>query len=183
MVNEANQPNGQTRIHPVLKAILNFITIVVIYSNLAYLFNYLPLRLQLPVPRVTHFLFDIYTVFSTYQTFNRDNFILVLLEDEGMKGSQKWIKLDTDEYFPYKKGDQIRRINANMHGYYFGKNIYNKTLGSIAAKILSRYNYLNPLQPASKVIVGIEWWPRSREAYYTLKKPVLTRYKTIVQYP
>lgn len=172
-------------LNALLKLLLTTITILVLYTNIAIVLDCTPLKPNLPTPRILRLTFDIYQVFSVYQSFNKDYLLGVVVPDEG---AERWVRLNTREYFPFKRGAQHWRINATMHQLY-GRHYHEARSErecqydahkAVLHKILERYNRLHPEQPATRAGIVLERWPRSRESYTALKKPGRVKYQNIL---
>jgi len=168
------------------KIFLSLLIIAVIYTNLWVLFMRTPYGKSfgfLPMNTSLGDLFDTFAVFSYYETFNRDFSIkgfpesqLNHLDDDP---DDDWVDLKIiDEYFPYNFGEQQMRMYLTRH-YGHGTTFHQSACKQLAKKIRLRYNRENPNNEVVKVVIGMEFWPRSLKSYREMKRPDTLGYQVL----
>ena len=175
-------PTAQRQaIHPLAKVLLSILAAFLIYSEIAVIANYYPLKTKMPISRVGFFLFNVFPVFSSYQTYNTEYILWAWLEDTRTHKPLGWVRLDLPEYFPYKYAENRMRLVANMQRFYDPANGQTRAYRALCEKIRKRYNltHADSSFKATQIAIGYEVWPHSPRSFYEFKAPGLTSERTI----
>jgi len=156
------------------KTILSLLTLVILYSNVAIIFGHLPKIKRPPIDPVSHYLFNIFSVFSSYVNSNYD-YILWAHTRDNSTGKEQWERLETKEYFPFKRGEQHARMLIRLHKFNLPSQEYNAVQERMMAKVLQKYNRQHTDKLALKMALTQEWWPLSRRDYEEYRTAELIR--------
>jgi hypothetical protein len=114
----------------------------------------------LPVPAWIADAFNVFGVFWTYETINRE--ILI----EGLpRGSDRWIRLDPDELLPFPRGERLTRAWASRPFGDLPTMSQEEAFRVEARKMRERYGRLHPGKQLRRIRILLQTWPRSRRGY------------------
>jgi len=167
-------PRGEKgKASPLAKIFLNALAIFLLYSGIAVILNYFPLKTRLPLTRAGQFLFHVFPVFSSYQEHNLQFVLFAWVVDTTSTKPLGWVRLDIPEYFPHKDAENRMRLAANIQRFYDPVKGQTRAHKSLSRKIRARYNSLNAHTPfrATRIAIGTETWPASPRSFYALKTP------------
>lgn len=181
-----NSSRIKAKVNPIKfwkKLFLSLFICLVIYSNFWSIAIRSPLseitKLPYQVPALID-AFDIFSVFSYYETINRDFVIKGLPKNRyGQYDGEVWVVLDiNEEYFPHSLGEQHMRLFFSKF-FNLGAESHTQACKDFAAKIRTRYNRDVPIYQMRKVAIGIESWPRSKKSYRALKQEDTSSFKVL----
>ncbi len=130
-----------------------YFVLVVLYGNVAVILNASPLRPNVPKVDFGLDLFNLFGVFSTYETHKARIFI------EGLGPDNEWIALSPQAFFPQPRGEAQLRLMANRHYQAGDETAQRQAYQRLAGKILHRQNHLHPENPIKRVRFGLVTWP------------------------
>ncbi|MDX1919301.1 MAG: hypothetical protein SFU25_01040 [Candidatus Caenarcaniphilales bacterium] len=186
ILNSKEEPNSKipSKAFASWKKLLITLTILgVVYSNLWIIAARSPLSEAVKLPYQIPILkdaFDIFSVFSYYETINRDFLIKGLPKNRyGQYDGETWVTLDVnDEYFPYSLGEQQMRLFLAKF-LNLGDEAHLKACKDLAAKIRNRHNKDVPIYQMRQISINIETWPRSTKSYRELKQRDSTSFQVL----
>jgi hypothetical protein len=156
-------------------AVMSALSLAVIYYTAAILWNALSTAWMLPVRLPVDFfvggLFNVFPVFTHYESVNTD----VVIEGlrEGAAGEEaSWVELPVGHYLPFRPGELQARVLAPIQVRFLGADGTQSYL-TLARKIQSRHNRLHPERVLQQVRLRALSWPRSPDGYRALKQPEL----------
>ncbi|MDJ0625110.1 MAG: hypothetical protein QNJ31_01935 [Candidatus Caenarcaniphilales bacterium] len=165
------------------KVFLSIFAISIFYCNFWIMLARSPaseLAQKLPISRVAADLFDTFSVFSYYETINRNIVIRGLPKNSPSNhqyaSSNEWVNIDLSfDYFPHCLGEQQMRLYFSKH-LSLGQEEFNKACKAMANKIKTRVNLKRPNNQLHKISIGVEIWPRSLLGYEYLKEAETTKF-------
>lgn len=139
--------------------------IALIYFNVAALLSSSRIRIDLPRPAWARRVFEIFSLFSYYQTTNYGFEAVgrVAGSDDHSDG-ERWIAIDPYPYFPQVLGEANRRL------YFFGvRDVERKKY--LYIDMLNRIKRLHerdsPDAPVDRIRLYMTSWPMSTQGYWT----------------
>lgn len=159
---------------PLRRVLMSAIALLVVYGNVAVVFNTEKLGLSgwpsLPRPFAIHDAFLIPGMFSSYTTYNFDLYIEGERTNTGrLDERQRWIELTFREFFPQRYPIAYTQLFAAHHWDMLGDEAQRATWAALARRIQRRQNLLHPEAPIQRVRFGSENFPTSSEGYRTAK--------------
>lgn len=154
----------RTRIRSLLAAGL-------IYCNVALLGNEVcaagAFPCRLPLGSLLGDLFDVFPVFTHYETANTEIILLGLPQDAGDPSQDSnWLRLTLDEYFPYRQGEQHTRVLTATRSRPVDPRRQREAWAFLTRKILDRYNRQHPDHTIRQVRIRARTWPPSPNGYW-----------------
>lgn len=157
------------------KIILSLLTLVILYSNMAIIFGHFSFIRRPPVDPLSFYLFNIYSVFSSARFKTNLDYVLWVYTSDVWIGEKQWERLETNEYFPFKRGEQHSRMLIRLHKFNLSHREYTAAQALMMAKIRKKYNREHFSKRALKAALTVERWPKSRREYEEFRTPELTR--------
>jgi len=179
-MNKKKNQKGSRIIHKLIVArnlFLSIVSIIIIYSNLAIIYRHLPFKASPPVDALSHYLFNIYSVFSAYLKSNKDYVIWAHVRDKNTN-ELSWQRLNNHDYFPHKRGEQHARMLMRLHNFNLTSTEYKSAQQFTAKKIQLKYNREHTDKEAEQIVFGVEWWPKSRQSYEAFRTKKMTKKRT-----
>ena len=129
-----------------------------------------PATFKLPLSPIFYDVFIVHGIFSYYINHNQEVVLWGQSKPDPQKGGQpQWIILRTEDYFPFKHGEQLSRIWLNRQYRILGPNGQGASWKALVKKIRGKYNREHPDFPIEKVAIQGAVWPRNTKGYYASK--------------
>jgi hypothetical protein len=175
-------PLPEQSLNPVAKFLILFLLLSIVYANfwvMIYRSPYGDVTKKLPMNNYVFEVFDTFSVFSFYETINRDIVIKGVSRGDNSYEYSNWKDLGIlDRYFPYTLGEQQMRLYLARH-YNLGNESFQKACKDLMSRVLNRYNRQHKEAPISHIVLGVEFWPRSLKGYRELKTPSSVGYQIL----
>jgi hypothetical protein len=163
---------------------MSLVAMVIVYGNVAMIFNPQKLLPFLPNPWPTPFAiqdaFLLTGMFTSFATENIDFMIggrtVPRHSVDTPNEKPTWIVLDLDEMFTGRMGIKFTQVLAARHWDMLGKQAQQDAWHLAAKKIRARHNRLHPDQPVDAVRIGVQLWPLSPDGYRAAKRRSKNRY-------
>jgi hypothetical protein len=147
------------------RATLSALAAVILYCNAAVIlkpFASRGLTPSLPIPDEVADQFWMFGVFSGYERVNREVVVKGLAHYPD--GHQRWIRLDARDFFPFDRGERLRRVWAYRQVGRLTPS-HAQQQRQVMAKLKARENRRHPERKVTKVLVYEETWPRGTRSY------------------
>lgn len=136
----------------------------VLYLNSALMLNRIAegagAEVRLPVPFYAGKLFNLYPVFPSYETINRD-FSATGIPAAGGEP----VRVPLHEYMPLRQGELNLRLQGGSVANLEGEAGRRRVLAEYARRLRARYNRFHPSAPLGSVAIREHTWPRSPLGY------------------
>jgi hypothetical protein len=152
------------------RCFMSAIALLIIYGNLAVIFNTEKLGLRgwpaLPRPFALHDAFLITGMFSGYADHNFDFFLAGHRSYEGRNQDRgAWLALDLQEHFPLRYPIVYTQLFAAHQWDMLGEATQRAAWAALAAKIKAHHNRLHPEAPIDRLRFGCIDFPQSPLGY------------------
>lgn len=165
------------------RVVISVISGVFLYANISILANqvfaHIHGRYLFFVPAPMFDLFITFPVFSSVEQSNRE--LIVEGRRTGLtEETPQWVELPVDEYFPFRLGETLARINLSKFLDYFGEPGLEEAYLFLILKIRERYNHDHPNELIDILRFSVDEWPRSYKDFYSEKTPEQTQRHILV---
>ncbi len=163
------------------KTVMSVVAALIVYGNVAVIFNphklALPLESPWPRPFLLHDAFLLTGMFTSFATENVDFVIGGRTVPRQPDDKPEWIRLSLNEMIPGRLGIKFTQLLVARHWDMLGVWAQRAAWASAAKKIRARHNRLHPDRPIDAVRIGVVSWPLDPRSYRAAKPKQHARYR------